>query len=424
MYAVSESSGNVTSFSFERDDSLYKNRDALLEEYTPDELVGRDEELEEFHAALQPVINGEAPSNIFLYGKSGVGKTAATRFLLSQLRADVERYDDVTLNVIEVNCDGLNSSYQVAIRLVNTLRDPANHISNTGYPQAQVYSYLWDELDSLGGTILLVLDEVDHIKDNSILYQIPRARSNGYLTNSRIGIIGISNDLSFRDSLSAKVRSSLCEKEVSFPPYDASELQSVLRQREQVAFHPEVLSSDVIPLCAAYGAQDAGDARQALDLLLEAGDLARKDGAEKITVQHVKDAREKLERDRIVDGVSELTQHARLVLYALATLDAAGETPVRSRQLRPRYEQFCKQINSEPLTSRRMRDHLADLSMLGIVTSIEKNEGMSGGKYREHSLKQDLQVVLSALSDTIEYVGTHESIKRYHQPTLDEAFRK
>ena len=66
----------MSSFSFDRDNSLYKNRDALLEEYTPDNLVGRDEELEEYHAALQPIINGEAPSNIFLYGKSGVGKTA------------------------------------------------------------------------------------------------------------------------------------------------------------------------------------------------------------------------------------------------------------------------------------------------------------------------------------------------------------
>ena len=38
----------MSSFSFDRDNSLYKNRDALLEEYTPNNLVGRDDELEEF----------------------------------------------------------------------------------------------------------------------------------------------------------------------------------------------------------------------------------------------------------------------------------------------------------------------------------------------------------------------------------------
>ncbi|UPV76386.1 orc1/cdc6 family replication initiation protein (plasmid) [Halorussus limi] len=411
----------MSSFSFDRDNSLYKNRDALLEEYTPDNLVGRDEELEEYHAALQPIINGEAPSNIFLYGKSGVGKTAATRFLLNRLQDDAAKYDDISLNVIEINCDGLNSSYQVAVRLVNTLRDPSEQISNTGYPQAQVYSFLWEELDKIGGTVIVVLDEVDHINDNSILYQIPRARSNGYLEDAKIGLIGISNDLSFRDSLSAKVRSSLCEKEVSFPPYDATELQKVLSQREQVAFHDGALAEDVIPLCAAYGAQDAGDARQALDLLLEAGDLARKEAVEQVTDDHVQEAREKLERDRIMEGVADLTEHARLVLYALTSLEAEDETPARSRDIRPRYEQLCNHVGTEPLTSRRMRDHLADLAMLGVISSTEKNEGMSGGKYRKHALKQDLQLVVTALEDTIEFAGVHESIRPYYQTTFEDA---
>lgn len=410
----------MSSFTFDRDNSLYKNRDALLEEYTPNNLVGRDEELEEYHAALQPIINGEAPSNIFLYGKSGVGKTAATRFLLSQLMEDAARYEDLSLDIIEINCDGLNSSYQVAVRLVNTLRDAADQISNTGYPQAQVYSFLWDELDKLGGTIIIVLDEVDHINDNSILYQIPRARSNGYLEQAKIGLVGISNDLSFRDSLSAKVRSSLCEKEVSFPPYDATELQKVLRQREQVAFHESALADDVIPLCAAYGAQDAGDARQALDLLLEAGDHARKDGVEQVTERHVQEAREKLERDRIIEGVADLTEHARLILYALTTLEGEESTPTRSRDIRPRYEALCARVGTEPLTSRRMRDHLADLAMLGVISSTEKNEGMSGGIYREHALKQDIQLVISALEETIEFAGVHESIRQYYQTTFTE----
>lgn len=411
----------MTTFTFDRDNTIYKNRDALLEEYTPHNLVGRDNELEEYHAALQPIVNGEAPSNIFLYGKSGVGKTAATRFLVSQLQTDIERYDDVSLEVIEVNCDGLNSSYQVAVKLVNTLRDASEQISNTGYPQAQVYSFLWEELDKHHGTVLIVLDEVDHINDNSILYQIPRARSNGYLENAKIGIIGISNDLSFRDSLSAKVRSSLCEKEVSFPPYDATELRQVLLQRKEVAFHEGTLDEEVIPLCAAYGAKDAGDARQALDLLLEAGDIARQREADQVTRDHVQEARRKLERDRIVEGVADLTEHARLILYTIATLEAEGETPVRSRDIRPRYEQLCTHTDREALTSRRMRDHIADLAMLGVVSSTEKNEGMSGGKYREHTLKQDLQLVVTALEETIEFAGVHDSIRPYYQDSADSA---
>ena len=141
------------------------------------------------------MIEGETPSNIFLYGKSGVGKTAAKRFLLHLLERDAKDVEGLELHTIEVNCDGLNSSYQTAVALVNELRDPANQISNTGYPQASVYRFLFDELNRLGGTVLIVLDEVDHIQDYSLLYKLPRARSNGDVTNARLGVIGISSKL-------------------------------------------------------------------------------------------------------------------------------------------------------------------------------------------------------------------------------------
>ncbi|WMT10225.1 orc1/cdc6 family replication initiation protein [Natrinema thermotolerans] len=395
---------------FERDTDIYCNRDALREDYQPDELVGRDDELNRYKTALQPVINGEQPNNIFLYGKTGVGKTAGTRFLLDHLVDDAAQYDDIELTVKMLNCDGLSSSYQIATRLVNKFRNESNQISTTGYPRSTVYSMLWDELDKYGGTILIVLDEVDHINDDSILYQLPRARANGNLSEAKIGIIGISNDFSFRDDLSPKVKSSLCEEELQFPAYDAQELIEILQQRADVAFHDDVLDSGVIELCAAYGAKDAGDARQSLDLLMKAGDLARDRDTETITENLVRDAREELERGRIREGISGLTQHGHLVLYALITLEQQGETPVRSRDIRPRYTSFAEQISVDPLVPRRMRDHLGELSMLGIISAVERNEGRRGGTYRQYSVDMDVNMVLTALEETITEVGVHESV--------------
>ena len=305
---------------FERDTDIYRDRDALREDYQPDELVGRDEELGTYRAALQPVINGEQPNNVFLYGKTGVGKTAATRYLLSHLQADAAQYDDIDLTVVTLNCDGLTSSYQIATRLVNEFRDEGSQISTTGYPRASVYEMLWDELDACGGTVLVVLDEVDHVQDDSILYQLPRARANDNLSEAKIGIIGISNDFSFREDLSPKVRSSLCEQEIHFPAYDASDLQMILEQRVAVAFHDDVLEPGVIPLCAAYGAKDAGDARQSIDLLMKAGDLARDEETDEVSAEHVRRGRRALERGRIKEGIMGLTEHGHLVLYAVLTL--------------------------------------------------------------------------------------------------------
>lgn len=397
--------------SFTPDDSLYKNRDTLFEGYTPTTIVGRDEEINQYHEALQPVINGEQPSNIFLHGKTGVGKTAVTEFLLHRLEEDAAKYD-VDLNVVYLNCEGLNKSYQVGVQLVNEFRSADNQISETGYPLYKIYEFLWEELDNVGGIILLVLDEIDSVgDDDSILYQIPRARSNDNINEAKVGIIGISNDLSFRDNLSAKVRSSLCEKSISFPPYNANELRDVLRQRADIAFHDGALSDDVIPLCAAYGAQDAGDARKALDLLREAGDIARANNAKEVREKHVKRAREKLEREELMDGIADLAEHQQLTLYALATFEGEGETPVSSQTIYERYTALCERIGSDPRTARRIRDFLKELADLSITIRSDRNEGLSGGKYHDHKLQHDLSTVLVAMSDLIDYVGVHEGIR-------------
>lgn len=388
----------MADFSFQPTGDIFREREALLEEWTPEELVGRDEELSQYHAALQPVIEGETPSNIFLYGKSGVGKTAATRFLLQRLEEDAKSVDGLELNTIEINCDGLNSSYQTAVALVNELRDPADQISNTGYPQASVYQFLFDEL---GGTVLIVLDEVDHINDDSLLYKLPRARSNDDVADVRLGVIGISNDLDFRNQLSSKVRSSLCEKEVSFSAYNATELRGVLRQREAVAFKDDVLDNGVVGMCAAYGAKDSGDARQALDLLLESGDIAREADSELVTEEHVRDARERLQTDQIVEGISNYSMHGQLVLFAVTMLSKQGKTPARARAVREPYEALCEQEGADPVSDRAVREYLAELETLGIISSRQINRGKGGGKYKQHELDQSVSSVEAGLSELL-----------------------
>ncbi|WP_254810670.1 orc1/cdc6 family replication initiation protein [Natronosalvus amylolyticus] len=391
----------MSDFSFQPTGAIFKEREALLEEWTPGELVGRDEELSKYHAALQPVIEGETPSNIFLYGKSGVGKTAATRFLLQLLKRDADKVDDLDLHTIEINCDGLNSSYQTAVALVNELREPTNQISNTGYPQASVYEFLFDELDKVGGTVLIVLDEVDHIKDDSLLYKLPRARSNGDISETRLGVVGISNDLNFRNQLNSKVRSSLCEKEVSFSAYDANELCEVLRQRETVAFEEGVLGDGVIEMCAAFGAKDSGDARQALDLLLESGDIARERNADQVTESHVREARERLQTDQVVEGIRNYSRHGQLVLWALTLLAEQGDTPVRTRDIREPYEILCDREATDPVSDRAVREYLAELETLGIVSSTQVNRGKGGGKYKQHDLDQTVSSVKAGLSELL-----------------------
>ena len=75
-------------------------------------------------------------------------------------------------------------------------------------------------LQSRGSAFLVVLDEIDALvkrsEDDSLLYELTRI--NEKLTDGWIGLIGISNDLHFKDFLDPRVLSSLGEEEVVFNP--------------------------------------------------------------------------------------------------------------------------------------------------------------------------------------------------------------
>ena len=48
-----------------------------LVDYVPERLIGRDEQIRQDASALSPAPSGgDKPHNVFIYGKTGVGKTA------------------------------------------------------------------------------------------------------------------------------------------------------------------------------------------------------------------------------------------------------------------------------------------------------------------------------------------------------------
>lgn len=384
---------------FERKRNIFANKDALGESYRPNRIEERDEEIAEYRDALQPVIDGWEPNNVFLYGNTGVGKTAVTDYLLAQLQADAEGYDDVDLTVVSLNCKSLTSSYQVAVELVNKLRPHGGEISSTGYPQQTVFEKLFIELDKIGGTILIVLDEIDSIGDrDDLLYELPRARANNKLNETKVGVIGVSNDFKFRDRLDPRVQDTLCEREIQFPPYDAMELESILESRAGISIVDGRIQEGVLDLCAALAARDTGSARQALDLLQLAGEAAENSDADKIKISHVEAAQEKLEQERVEEGMRDLTRHGEVALLAVLSMTAKNETPARTKHVYKEYLNLCESSGVDSLAQRSVHNHLSDLRMLGILSSNENRSG-SPGNYYSYELDVPFSSAIEAMSD-------------------------
>jgi cell division control protein 6 len=113
-----------------------------------------------------------------------------------------------------------------------------------------------------------------------------------------LSIIGISNDLNFKEYLNPRVLSSLGEEEIVFPPYTAIEIKSILEKRADIAFENGTISQAAISLCSALAGSEHGDARRAVDLLRIAAEVAEREEANKVEEKHVRIAVQRIERDR------------------------------------------------------------------------------------------------------------------------------
>ncbi|WP_245800288.1 Cdc6/Cdc18 family protein [Haladaptatus litoreus] len=236
--------------------------------------------------------------------------------------------------------------------------------------------------------------------DDDVLYELPRCNDNNNVTETKVGVIGISNDFTFRDNLSGRVTDSLCDEEIHFPPYDANQLRNILDQRADEAFVNEVLKDDTIPLAAALAAQDSGSARQALKLLFKAGDLARSRNESRVTEDLVQEADEIVQRGKVEDELASLPTQSHLTLFAVFQQERQGKTPARSRDIYEVYADVASTIDADVRTDRTIRERLRHLSLKGFLNVSEVNEGLSGGSYYEYSLGIQQDTIAEALRET------------------------
>jgi cell division control protein 6 len=216
-------------------------------------------------------------------------------------------------------------------------------------------------------------------------------------------VIGISNKIKYKDRMDERVKSSLCEREFVFPPYDATQLRAIMEARSD-AFRDGVLESSVIPRAAALAAKEHGDARKAIDILRYAGEIAQSNDLGTVREQFVIQARERAETDRFRELIRGSTPHSRHVLQALTvlSLDEPDETAFRTTKVFDVYKQICRQEGAEPLSLRRVRDLLKEHAFLDILEQSRHSGGSAEGSYTEHQLLEDPDVVKKVLAETVE----------------------
>jgi len=361
--------------------SIFLNKNAIQDDYTPEKIFYREKLIQQIAGVLAPVLKQEKPSNLFIYGKTGTGKTLSIQNIRTELLTIAEE-KTIPLKILYINCKlkrVSDTEYRIIAELCRLL---GTEVHETGLPTETVYKQFIKLINEKKQIVILVLDEIDQLvysAGDEVLYSLTRLNSE--LTNSKISLIGISNDLLFRDNLDSRIKSSLSEEEILFPPYDAVQLQKILKDRAKLVFKEGSIEDGVLEKCAAHAAREHGDARRALELLRVAGELAERKNNQKISLEDLDEAQEKIERDRVLDAVEIQPKQYQAVLFAIfqSTKNAmhSQTESIFTGDIYDLYKDICLKSTLKPLTQRRLSDIIGELDMLGVI----KAKVMSKGRY-------------------------------------------
>ncbi|MHA2274277.1 MAG: ORC1-type DNA replication protein [Candidatus Kariarchaeaceae archaeon] len=374
---------------------LFVDRQVLRPDFIPTNLPHREMQLSRIAKIMGPVLTGTRGSNIFIYGKTGTGKTAVVKFVLNHL-IDVSNKIGAPVKYCYINCRLTGTVYRVILKLGESV---GLKIPFTGLATSDVVDRFENALEMDQVLLIVVLDEIDAlIKEHgdNLIYELTRV--NETLKNAKVSIIGISNDLLFKDLLDPRVLSSLGEEEVVFRPYTAVELKDILLERAKIAFNENVLDIGVINLCSALAAAEHGDARRALDLLRVAGEIAERDNEIKVLEDHVRYAQNKIEQDRVLVVLKTLPIHSKLVLCSIYLLNKAEIENAITGDVYEVYNELCNELRMDPLTQRRVSGLINELDITGIVNARIVNLGRYG-RTKKIRLGVSASIIKASFSD-------------------------
>ncbi len=358
---------------------IFRDENCLAKGYKPDikNILHRENEIDVLMRDLSKALINVTPRNMLVYGKTGTGKTMLLRVLTEQLEKEAPGHH-VKIKTVYIKCDKVSTKVGVVKALITDLA----MISNRDIKAFNSFDAYFNKFCALAnefnGQLIIILDEIDRLQDLDIINLFARVKESEDLEKN-ITVIGITNNVRFDEELDARTKSVLGQRDILFPPYDANQLGDILNKRAEIAFLPGVLDETVIPLCAAYAAQEHGDARKAIELLMYSGNIAEEQHVDKVTEKHVCLAKERKESNKTTEFIRTLPTQSKLVFAAcISNVSRNPQTYTYTGEVYSSYKQMAQEIGIEILTQRRVTDLLNELSMASLLSVVDRSKGRFG----------------------------------------------
>jgi cell division control protein 6 len=359
---------------FLEDEQLIKSEQlAVLEEIFNTNV--RDMEITKLSKHFTPIFRNDHPYHIAVWGKTGTGKTLTlTYFLNLLLRLGAERN-------IQIRYKHLDLSTPVpCFRALNDLACLLNAMKRyqRGISLDEMMLAIEAKLADYPGYLILFIDEVDNIRRDKDTFMAFLIRRLPQKIPAKLILVFASNHLDWPDHLDPRVKSFLKMNEIIFKPYDAVDLQHILRIRVEKALCQEAIEPGVIEKIAALASYDHGDARKAVALLAKSAYLAEQRRI-KVKLSLVDEAAKELDMDRysaMLKSAPKQLQAAMASVIEAAKLQ--NNKRIGTADAYDAYRKFCKKARVSQLSGRAFGDLIGELDLYSFIRSRMISRGRYG----------------------------------------------
>jgi cell division control protein 6 len=356
--------------------TVFKDQGKLSFDYLPEKMPHRERQMQRLFQLFRPLLEANVPSNAFLHGPVGTGKThLSRRFCIELTRKSQE--GGRALDHVLVNCRQRMGDDAVLLAILKSYDD---RFPDRGFSISEKLNVLRTWLEKRKTNLVIVLDEVDALLKKSgsnLIYTFSRFGEEHAGGRGHVSLILISQKTEALDYLDKAALSTFRRTSaVEFGKYGRDELRDIIQIRADLAIHPGCVGGEVLDLISDV-ASEFGDARYAIEMLWNAGLLADEESSDEIAAEHVRGAKAAVHPTGMEERLKALDRSKAIVLLAVAR-KIRKKAYISTGAAEEAYALVCEEYGEKQRGHTQFWKYLRDLDALGLIDAKISGEGVVG----------------------------------------------